>query len=377
MSRPMRIIIGPPATGANFYPRDIITQRLLKTLQMEHVLFLAPRRTGKTSVVLNLMEQASAQCVFLNLEKCNHPMLWIKSMAAKLSEIQDESWLRLLKATGDFLPRLNSEILELKEADWNQAAERLLKNLGKLNKPVWFLLDEFPSMVDLIAKKHGAAEAEAAVHWLRCWLQENTQSPVRFLLTGSIGLDNVLRRHRIRGPGNDLNRQFLLPLTANEGMELAQRLADSNGIPLNKTLASEYVQRLGPAIWPYFIQLFIHELQDAAATPHRQCDLNAVYNAVAHGSRNRYATNMWERLAEIFDGTMLNTARQVLKLAAATDNGLEYSALRSQVANLEEEDYGYVLDVLLHDGYLSESPDGRVHFFSHLLRDFWRHKGRV
>lgn len=376
MSQPMRIIIGSPATGDNFYPRNTVIQRLQKALETEHVLFLAPRRTGKTSAVLHLKERAPACCVFQNLERCNHPRLWVKAMADGLSEIQDERWLQWLKAAGDFLPRLNSEILELKETDWNQAADKLLKALGKLERPVWFLLDEFPSMVDLIAKKHGAAEAESTVHWLRCWLQENTQSPVRFLLTGSIGLDNVLRKHRIRGPGNDLNRQYLTPLDAEEGVALALRLADANDIPLNATLAREYVKRLGPAVWPYFIQLFLHELQDAAATPHQRCDLDGIYKAVTLGARNRYATNMWDRLRDIFEGPWLAAAKLVLKLAAATDLGVERSSLRAQISGLEDDDYAYVLEVLIHDGYLVEDGD-RVWFFSHLLRDYWREKGRV
>ena len=189
MSEPMQIKIGAPATGSDFFPRDNIVNDLLNALRVEHVLFLAPRRTGKTSVVLHLKEIAPARCVFINLEKCNHPRLWIKAMVKALRGIQDNTWLQNLKAMGDFLERLDSEVVNLREEDWNDAADRLMEGLGHLREPVWFLLDEFPTMVDLIARKHGADEADAAVRWLRGCLQENTDSPVRFLLTGSIGLD--------------------------------------------------------------------------------------------------------------------------------------------------------------------------------------------
>jgi hypothetical protein len=37
-------------------------------------------------------------------------------------------------------------------------------------------------------------------------------------------------------------------------------------------------------------------------------------------------------------------------------------------------DFDYVLEVLKHDGYLTEDEAGRVQFFSHLLRDYWRRK---
>jgi len=377
MSEPMQIKIGAPATGSDFFPRDNIVNNLLNALRVEHVLFLAPRRTGKTSVVLHLKEIAPARCVFINLEKCNHPRLWIKAMVKALRGIQDNTWLQNLKAMGDFLERLDSEVVNLREEDWNDAADRLMEGLGHLREPVWFLLDEFPTMVDLIARKHGADEADAAVRWLRGCLQENTDSPVRFLLTGSIGLDNVLRRHHIRGPGNDLRRVELAPLSNDEALELALTLARDNHIPLNKTLALEYLQRLGPAVWPFFIQLFVAELQDAAASPSEPVDLEQIYHRVAIGKRNQYADNMWTRLAEIFEKPLAATARTVLKLVAAKDVGVSREELRSRVPQLEDDDYQYVLEVLDHDGYLTEAEDGNIRFFSHLLRDYWRWKGKL
>ncbi|MGH8557388.1 MAG: hypothetical protein ACRESZ_07980, partial [Methylococcales bacterium] len=85
----MRIVIGAPVTDSDFYPRDKIVNKLLRGLEIEHVLFLAPRRTGKTSVLLNLRNKAPAQAVFIDLEGFDHPALWMKAMVKKLSEIQD------------------------------------------------------------------------------------------------------------------------------------------------------------------------------------------------------------------------------------------------------------------------------------------------
>lgn len=373
----MQIKIGAPATGGDFFPRDAITRQLLDRLRVEHVLFLAPRRTGKTSVVLHVKDIAQVPCVFINLEKCNHPRLWIKAMVKALREIQDPLWKKRLKEVGDFLPSLESEFISLKEADWNEAADRLMEGLSRLQTPVWFLLDEFPAMVDLIARQHGPGEAEAAVRWLRGCLQENAGRPVRFLLTGSIGLDNVLRRHRVRGPGNDLRREFLAPLRPAEALDLAMTLARDNHVLLNQTLAQEYLGRLGPAVWPYFIQLFVAELQDAAASPGQPADLEQIYRRVAQGRRNQYSDNMWTRLGEVFDAPLAAGARTLLKLVAAKGSGLPREELRSRAPQLEEEDFDHVLEVLAHDGYLTEAEDGAIRFFSHLLRDYWRWKGRV
>ncbi len=57
---PMRIKIGAPATGSDFFPRPQIEAKLLRAMQTEHVLFLAPRRTGKTSLILHLRDNTFA-----------------------------------------------------------------------------------------------------------------------------------------------------------------------------------------------------------------------------------------------------------------------------------------------------------------------------
>ena len=51
MTHPMRLILGPPVTGDDFFPRDDVIAALHRGLAAEHVLFLAPRRTGKTSLL--------------------------------------------------------------------------------------------------------------------------------------------------------------------------------------------------------------------------------------------------------------------------------------------------------------------------------------
>lgn len=373
---PMQIKIGPPVTGTNFFPREEILTRLLEGMEQGHLIFLAPRRTGKTSLMHSLQARKRGQCVFINLEKCSHPKLWIKELVKGLRSHKDPMWLQRLKSVEDLLERLESEILHLKPADWSQAANRLHESLMRLRDPLWFLLDEFPTMVDLIARNQGADQADAAVHWLRACMQV-PHSPVHFMLTGSIGLKNVLRRHRIRDPFTDIPRLYLEGLKEQEALQLALTLAKDNRLALDQDLAQAYLQRLGPAVWPYFIQLFVAELQEAAAEPGQPIELERLYREVAWGKRNQYADNMWSRLGEVFEDPLAANARALLRQIAATDAGVPRTELRARFDQLEAEDYAYVLEVLEHDGYLISAENGEVRFFSHLLRDYWRQKGRV
>lgn len=345
----MQIVIGAPATGNNFFPRNKISQQLQRALQVEHVLFLAPRRTGKTSVLLELRRNEGVPTVFMNLEEFRHPEQWIDAMIIGLSQIQDEAWLQAAKRVSDFLPRLKNKYLEIAAPDWQSKGQHLLKDLQQLDEPIWFLLDEFPIMIDQIAKSHGLPLAEAALHWVRS-LRQQPDSKVRLLLTGSIGLDSILRKHGIRGVANDLRRE---------------------------ELARDYLQRLGAGLWPFLIQLFVAELQDQDAPPTSPADIERIFHAIARSKRNQYAANMWDRLRDIFNEAEQTIARAVLKLIAAQPTGIAFEQLRGQLPQFEVNDFDYVLDVLQHDGYLTETDNGNICFFSNLLRDYWLYKARV
>ena len=373
----MRIMIGSPPTGGDFYPRNSVIQQLIRALQAEHVLFLAPRRTGKTSVLLHLREVAPAQAIFIDLEGFDHPRFWVQSMISALRKVNDKQWLQAVRTIPDFMARFRSDVLEVSEKSWEENADDLLEDLNKLAVPIWFLLDEFPIMIDKIASRYGKEDASSVLHWLRRARQQNTNSAVRFLLTGSIGLDSVMHRHNIRGPANDLRREVLSTLTVDEALTLMLKLAQDNNIALDEDSAHIFIARLGPAIWPYFIQLYVAELQDYYLRTDEPIDIENIYRAITLGKRNQYSDNMWVRLREIFNDVEALNARQILKLVADQETGIPRENLRAQLPQLEDDDFHNVLDVLQHDGYLIEQDNRYICFFSHLLRDYWRHKGRV
>lgn len=379
MTHPMRLILGAPVTGDDFFPRDDVIAALQRGLAAEHVLFVAPRRTGKTSLLKQVVKQppAGAKAIYINVEKFIHPKDWIARMAKELTK--HKGWFEARKKAGEFLSRLESEFFKLKETDWTGSADEFLGELNHLDQPVLFLLDEFPIMINLFAKRHGELEAESALRWFRAWRQENLDGNVRFLLTGSIGLDSVVRRLGFPDAINDLRRQELWPLRDAEAIALTRRLAcDNCGLDprLAAAMAEEFLRLAGTA-WPYFLQLFVAELQEASPRPTTLAGVKSLYDKVVFGKRNQYAEHMWKRLSDVFPAPLADAARGALRLVAESGNGIERQELRARTPAIEPEDFNYVLDVLGHDGYLRETDDGRFVFFSNLLRDYWRRKGRV
>src|SRR5437763_1806334 len=107
----MKIRIGPPVTGEDFYPRPHLIETLATALRGGHVAFLGPRRTGKTSCLKAIVAKPPTGSVpiLLNLEKHHSITDWLKEMASATRTALDLPTHKLgwFKEKGaDFLRRL-------------------------------------------------------------------------------------------------------------------------------------------------------------------------------------------------------------------------------------------------------------------------------
>jgi hypothetical protein len=396
----MKLRIGPPVTGDDFYPRPRLIKTLTVALAGGHVAFLGPRRTGKTSCLKSIVANPPAGYLplLLNLEKHHSIAEWLKDMAAVTRTALNVpapkiSWL---KSHGtDFLKRLEKIDFHgikvdlapgAREPAWRPAADAFLKLLKETDAPLLFLLDEFPAFLNLVVKKTSREEVEAALNWFRSARHELSECSARFLVTGSIGLKSVVRRLGLSPTINDFDVCEIPPLKDDEAFDLLQRLAADNNVPLDEPGCRQIPVLLG-ANWPILLQIFVSEIQAEALnrTP-TSAELTKLYRErLVGGSRNKYCDNMFDRLKEIFSDSECRLAREILRTLCRAPQSFSRSDLESLHARLFEQEsqplllvdeLDYVLDALKHDGYLIQSNRGeqRTGFASNILRDFWRRK---
>ncbi|MCC6782197.1 MAG: hypothetical protein IT457_05105 [Planctomycetes bacterium] len=379
----MDLSIGRPATGAEFFPRPDVIARLERALGRSHVSFMAPRRTGKTSVLMHL-EAAAPEAEprwRINLERFTSPSEWVEAMLVPFVQ-ERPRWRRLLGVLEAPLRRIEGlEIsgtkVKLKSSDWRRPAEELLGLLRTTATRATFLLDEFPILVAEVARRD-LAECRAMLRWFREWRQEMAGGPVRFLVTGSIGLDGVVRRLGLADTVNDFEVLDLPPLGAAEARAMLVKLGADNGVAFAEGAIDAALAQLGPP-WPYFLQLLVAELQDATSPVDVALVERTYRERLVAGPRNKYVEHMWDRLGLTFDGEAARLAGVLLDALCARTDGLLTSELRALAGMRARHDdqvadarFGHVLDVLRHDGYLVQRPqDARWVFFSNLLRDYW------
>ncbi len=395
----MKLRIGPPVTGEDFYPRPHLIRTLTRALNGGHVAFLGPRRTGKTSCLKSIVANPPDGYLplLLNLEKHHSITDWLSEMAAATRTALERPAPKLqwLKDTGaDFLRHLEKidfhgvkiELSGSKQPAWRPAADEFLKLLKESDAPLLFLLDEFPAFLNLVVKKTSRDEVEAALNWFRSARHELSDSSARFLVTGSIGLKSVVRRLGLSPTINDFDVREIPPLKEAEALDLLQRLAADNNVPLDEPGCRHILQLLG-ANWPILLQLFVSEIQDEAVTkPPTQSALDQLYRQrLVVGSRNEYCDNMFARLKDIFNESECRLAREILRTVCRASRSFsrgDFEALHVRLIpqeahrSLLTDELDYVLDTLKHDGYLIQHAGGeqRTGFASHILRDYWRRK---
>lgn len=396
----MNLRIGPPVSGGNFYKRPALLKKMLRALERGNVAFLGPRRTGKTSCLEEIQATpGNFVPILLNLERRDSVEAWLADMLAALRQTLERPETISSLATAK-VTKLLSGISKIeipgfggvefapanKTGAWRKPADEFLRLLVAANVPVLFLLDEFPTFLKLVARKRSRDEVEAVLNWFRAARHELKDKPVRFLVTGSIGLKGVVRSLGLAPSVNEFDTLEIPPLGEAEALGLLETLAKDNHIPLDLRGRRKILALLG-ANWPILLQLFLAEIEEGEfARPPTVAQLERIYRErLVHGSRNQYCDGMFERLKDVFSATELLLARGILKAACRTAAGLpheEFEAIHARIApGLADhasatDELDLVLETLKHDGYLLQESGGAqlTRFGSNILRDFWLRK---
>src|SRR5438552_2705522 len=80
------LTLGAPVRGESMFGRQREIAELRERLRASHVLLLAPRRVGKTSVMLHLVDnpEPGQDVIFLDVEEMKRPEQFILALAEEL-----------------------------------------------------------------------------------------------------------------------------------------------------------------------------------------------------------------------------------------------------------------------------------------------------
>lgn len=392
----MRNVTGSPVEHEDFFERPREIARLQRHLTNgANILLTAPRRVGKTSLVLRLAElerENGRSAVFLNVEGCHDEL----AFAEKLVEALGESGLhpepigrlsltlrKVRHALGGVKIGTAGVDLDIGAGDeqahgtLGRAVESIFRKIDAGDKTVLLIIDEIPELLLAMSRaEEGSERVTRLLHWLRALRQEHRKN-IRWLFLGSIGLDNFVDDRRLQKAINDLTTLNVEALSAEEADLFLERLGESNGLPLNQEQRATIIERVGWPL-PHHLQIVFHALVDTGATI---ATAAAIENAFVHLLQPNHLGQFdtWRhRLDEQFTPAKAKAARDILGHLCQHGEGRQraqiLNALMSSRAGADPQDVENLLSSLLmmlqRDGYLLASDD-RYTFRSFLLRQYW------
>lgn len=383
-----KIIIGNTATGNYYYPRPHIVQEIWEELEKgNNVLIAAPRRVGKSSVMVYMAENCPAgyKCVFENVQgiqsayefykrfyeliiKCLKPfqqkLAWLSEVwkEHKIDEITLQGKVKLKDAAVDYL----SEI------------DNILPKLNNRELKIVLFIDELPEVLHQLNKKGKTEEAASILKNIRRWRQEDQFKNLRLVLAGSIGIHYVVKSIEGRTTDiNDFNPIKFEALTKPEALDYLDWATQDATIKYTE----EYVDYLLSKIQyyvPYFINLMLDEINKKARktnnTAITDTDIDNAYETVVKSTdhfkdwKNRIFDYMPADDAEFVNEILIHIAHyETISQQKIYDIAGKHNKINERMD---------LIDGLEKDGYIIEQEDVFL-FQSPFLKTFWKRNNPI
>ncbi len=384
--------VGSPVRGDDFFDRETEQRQIWEYLHGDDLLLLAPRRVGKTSLMLRLRDTAAArnlEAAWVSVAGAEDEVGFVRKLYESVSKLGSgaEVLKRLRKGPiGRHLRRVRKVSLsgigfELGEGDpWEDLGAGLAEALDRHHGRRLLLVDEVPVFVlKLVRQDPSGDRARRFLSWFRELRQNpDRQGGLHWLLAGSIGLDTVAARLGFGDTINDLYLVRLGPFDRDTATRFLRRLCASYSFSIRDDALEHALDRVGWLI-PFYLQLLFRELRTYCENRGVTADAGAVdrvYEDLLSASKKGYFDYWRQRLPEELGKPDAGSALLLLNAAVADPNGVARASLEQLLAEriaepeARSEKLRYLLDVLENDGYLVEERQ-RYRFRSPLLREFW------
>lgn len=376
-------IIGPAAEGKKYFSRRDIEEKIWRKILSNHnILFLAPRRVGKSSIVIEMAKNPKEGfvCKYENIQSDSSLEEFYKRMCKMIYNALTP-YKKTTNSIGNWFKKrriseIGMETISLSEVEVSSRSEfyQMLRDLKEHDIKVVLFLDEFPDVVWNIYKKQSAEEADMLLNDMRA-LRNNEDFKQVFImvLLGSIGLNHIVKKITERTDKvNDLHKEYLKALKDEDINNFVQHLLVDATMQMDVTTTQYLLQKIGHYL-PFYIQLIIEECDEILIEQNRpeltKYDIDLGYNRLL--KKSEYFSDWDSRLSKYFPEKYLFLL-EILKICS--QNGKlsiqeVYNIAKNH--NNENEWKADLDDILVADGYLFE--DNNVYQFnSPLLRDWWK-----
>ncbi len=401
MEKKLKLGHGNWVVGDQFWDREREIERFTELLDEDaHILLVAPRRIGKTSLMREVERRINDRyiCLQIDLQKSQSPADALVELSVATLPYK-KIWARTLDIFRNVMCLATGTIESLKiddltltlrsgltSGDWTSKGDRLLGALADSEKPVVIFFDEIAILVNRMLKGNDYRITPVRigdVDGFMSWLRENSirhKGKLRIVLTGSIGIEPVLRQAGLSATLNTFSPFDLPPWDSETATGCLGALANQYGIRFQEGATETIVELLGCCI-PHHVETFFYAV-------YTSCKLRGCQEVTKNFVQEVYSTRMLgtsghaelshleERLKMVLGLEAYPLALDLLTEAAVvgglTADAAVYLGEQYTFPNLTSKDaLQQIFGIFEHDGYLQKMGT-EFRFVSRLLRDWWK-----
>jgi hypothetical protein len=388
----MRGIVGTPARGGNFFQRDREVEKVIGRIRAGNNLQIAaPRRIGKTSILFHLLDNRvdGYTYVYIDTERVNDEQDFYKKLLKEIlrsgSIGNTGRYASLLKSGSRFLKRIKSisvlgntlELDEGVEVNYYEELSNFLAGFELEDSSLVLLIDEFPQTI-LNIIQHNKGDQGTAIQFLQSnrelRLDPDISPKVRFIYTGSIGLNHTVASINASAFINDLNSMEVGPLTSEEARLFVRELLEERDITIDEDAVLYLLLKIEWLI-PFHIQLIVQELIDMVYKTKsvNKDNIDAAFDNIISIRHQNHFDHYYSRLRIQFKGNEFKFADELLQKLAGSGTLTKAQAFDLAVGHKVDDSCRRILDILMYDGYINNIGDpGTIRFNSPIVRMWWQ-----
>ncbi|NQU67364.1 MAG: hypothetical protein HQ510_05420 [Candidatus Marinimicrobia bacterium] len=394
-------VVGGIAQDDDFFFREEFIADLWDILRKDHILLLASRRMGKSSVMNQMLHNPKNDVlpVKLNVEDINNSGDFLLKLIGAIQEHQEDFFKKILTKTWQLIKNILGQIdtislydlqVKLRKSDdwksnWQQRGNELIEVLENSQKKLLIILDELPDMI-IEMKKHHPQDVIPFLHFFRR-VRQKEDTNIRWLVGGSVNIRGTLEQMNQVKLINDFKFEFLQPFTADEVTIFMTCMMEDRKVIFDENVIPKTLVLLGSPI-PVFLQMFTQELyrywrkhQKVLTTD----SVDQVFNESLLGevAKDKLHHNR-DRIELYYPEKQKTPAYKILTEISRSETGITKRQLKhfyyqhaGKQVTLETEvkpdaDFDQLMYFLQTDFYIEEMANGKYDFSSHLLKLWWK-----
>lgn len=380
----MKNITGPPVIDDNFFGRKTEYEYVWRKLQDgNNFIFPSPRRVGKTSFALKLIDIAKKndwKTIHINLEQYSEleAMENLTKELIKLSTIDTilDKGRKILDLINRFKPSFNLAGVDI-SLSWEKQQKEVYTQIESLldhTQPTLIFFDELTVLLGKIIKQENGKENVAEfLHWLR-GLRITPASQIRWIYCSSVGIENFTHTHNISATLNDTTGYLLKSFDAPTSTAMLKKLAADQNISLPNDVIEHIIEKLDDCI-PFFLQIVFEKIDLLHSVHGAALDTTIAekaYNEILEEDHfNTWIERLGEQYGDINENAFLMLHHICQEHTGTTRESLtNLLSVKTEDPEKVQETLTRLLYMLQNDGYLMVETN-RYRFRSPLLRDFW------